>query len=210
MYTLYYSPGTASMAVHLALLEIGTPHELRLVDFDAGGQKDPDYLRLNPNGMVPTLIVDGRPVYECAALLLLLDERHADAGLAPPPGDARRATYLQWMLHLANTLAPAFRQWFYPQDFAPVEAEDASKACARKRIEATWDRLDAHLAGHGPYLLGDRLSLVDLYATMFMRWSRNMPRPSDRWPALASLAALVKQRPSWRELYRVERLTEWP
>lgn len=209
MYTLYYSPGTASMAVHLALLEIGAPHELRLVDFAADGQKDPDYLRLNPNGLVPTLIVDDRPVFESAALLLLLGERHAGSGLAPAAGDPKRADYLQWMLHLANTVGPAFRQWFYPQDFAPADAEDASKACARKRIEASWDRLDAHLSANGPFLLGDSLSLVDLYAAMYLRWSRNMPKPSDRWPALARLGALIKQRPSWRELYRVESLTEW-
>lgn len=210
MYALYYSPGTASLAVHLALLELAVPHELLLVDFDSGSQKNSDYLRLNPNGLVPTLIVDGQPVYECAALLLLLGERHADAGWAPQPGESLRATYLQWMLHLANTMAPAFRQWFYPQDFAPGDAEDTSKAFARKRIEACWDRLQTHLQAHGPYMLGEQPSLLDLYATMFMRWSRNMPKPSDRWPALANLAGLIKQRPAWRELYRIEKLTEWP
>ena len=81
MYTLYYSPGSASMVVHFALLELGVPHELRLVDLDARANKDPDYLRLNPNGLVPTLIVDGAPVFECAALLLLLGERHPGATL---------------------------------------------------------------------------------------------------------------------------------
>ena len=63
MLTLYYSPGTASMVVHLALLELDVPHELRLIDIDAKAQKSPDYLRLNPNGVVPTLIIDGAPVY---------------------------------------------------------------------------------------------------------------------------------------------------
>ena len=94
MYTLYYSPGTASMAVHLALLEIGAPHELRLIDFDARGQKDPDYLRLNPNGLVPTLVVEGVPYYECAALLLLLGERHPESGLSPAPDTPERGLYL--------------------------------------------------------------------------------------------------------------------
>ena len=54
MYILYYSPGTASMAVHQALLEIGVPHELRKLDLDANAQKSAEYLRLNPNGTVPT------------------------------------------------------------------------------------------------------------------------------------------------------------
>lgn len=209
MYVLYYSPGTASMAVHQVLLELGVAHELRKLDFDNLDHKRADYLRLNPNGMVPTLVVDGEPHYECAALLMLLAERHADAALAPPPGDPQRPTYLQWMVHFANTLQPAFRQWFYPQDFAAGEHEDETKAFARKRIEAVWDRLDAHLAAHGPYLLGERIGVVDIYATMLMRWSRNMPRPATTWPAIAKLAAEVKSRRSWRQLYAIEGLTEW-
>jgi glutathione S-transferase len=209
MYILYYSPGTASMAVHQALLEIGAPHGLRKVDIDSNEQKSADYLQLNPNGTVPTLVVDGQPVYECAALLLLLAERHPEALLAPAVDTPERAVYLQWMLHLANTLQPAFRQWFYPQDFAPPEHEHASKEFARRRIEAAWDRTDAHLAAHGPCMLGARFSMVDLYATMLMRWSRNMPKTAMEWPALAALATQVKARPSWTQLHAIEGLSEW-
>lgn len=209
MYILYYSPGTASMAVHQTLLEIGAPHELRKVDIDAGEQKQADYLRLNPNGTVPTLVVDGAPIGECLALLLLLAERHPEARLAPAPGARERAAWLQWMAHFANTLQPAFRQWFYPQDFARSEHEQDSKAAARRRIEGVWQRLDAHLAAHGPYVAGDEFSVADLYATMLMRWSRNMPEPATAWPALAELAARVKARPSWKRLYEIEGLSEW-
>lgn len=209
MYILYYSPGSASMAVHHSLIEIGAAHELRLVDLDAKQQKSADYLRLNPTGTVPTLIVDGKPVYECAALLLLLAERHADAGLAPAPGSPQRATWLQWIIHFANTLQPAYRQWFYPLDFTPADSEKESRAIACKRIEAVWDRLDAHLSAHAPFIVGDSFSIADLYATMLMRWSRNMPRPATEWPALARLASQVKARPSWRQLCAVEGLTEW-
>jgi glutathione S-transferase len=209
MYQLYYSPGTASMAVHQALIELGVTHELRAVDFDTQQQRSADYLKLNPNGTVPTLVVDGKPVYECAALLLLLSERHADGGLAPPPGSPARAIWLQWMVHLANTLQPAFRQWFYPQDFAPREHEQESKEFARRRIESAWSRLDAHLAKGGPWIAGDAFSVADIYATMLMRWSRNMPRPATTWPALSDLAQRVKARPSWQRLCHVEGLTEW-
>jgi glutathione S-transferase len=209
MYVLYYSPGTASMAVHQALIEIEAPHELRKIDLDANAQKSPGYLQLNPNGTVPTLIVDGKPVYECAALLLLLAERHPQAALAPSSGSVGRAAYLQWIVHLANTLQPAYRQWFYPRDFAPAEHDKESKEFARKRIEATWDRLDAHLAAGGPYILGNAPSMADLYATMLMRWSRNMPRTATAWPALDTLAHLIKARPSWKRLYEIEGLTEW-
>ena len=107
MYTLYYSPGTASMVVHLALLEIGAPHRLELVDLKAKAQRDPEYLKLNPLGRVPTLIVDGRPVFESAALLMLLAERHPEAKLAPAAGTPERAAWYQWIVFMANSLMPA-------------------------------------------------------------------------------------------------------
>jgi glutathione S-transferase len=207
MYTLHFSPGSASMLAHLLLLEIDAPHRLERVDLDAGGQRDPAYLRLNPGGVVPTLIVDGAPVCETAAIALLLAERHPAAHLAPLPGAPQRAEYLQWMVFLANGLQPAFRWWFYPEAVEP----DAQVvlAGARRRIEAAWDRLDAHLANNGPHILGAEPGVVDLYATMLMRWSRNMPRPATQWPHLAALAARIKARPSWRRLYEIEGLTEW-
>lgn len=207
MYTLHYSPGSASMLVHLLLLEIGAPHNLERVDLTAGAQRDPAYLKLNPGGVVPTLIVDGAPVCETSALALLLAERHPEARLAPPPGSPQRPAYLQWMQLLANGLQPAFRLWFYPEADEPEAQVVLTRA--RRTIEAMWDRLDAHLATNGPHILGAELSVVDLYATMLMRWSRNMPRPATTWPHLAALASIIKKRPSWQRLYELEGLTEW-
>ena len=206
MYTLYYSPGTASMVVHLALLEAGTPHELRLVDVDAGAQRDPAYLKLNPRGVVPTLVVDGQPLAESAALLMLLGERHPESPLAPPPGTPERAAWYQWIVYLSNTLMSSFRLWFSPQD---LDDTPAVRAALQRRIEGVWDLLDAHLAAHGPHLLGERFSGADLLLTMLMRWSRNMPRPATEWPALKRLADLVRARPSWQRLYEIEGLREW-
>ena len=209
VYTLYYAPGSASLVVHLALLEIGAPHELKFVDMQAQAQKDPEYLKLNPQGRVPTLIVDGQPVFESAALLMLLAERHPEAGLAPPPGSSLRGAWFQWIVYCANTLMPMFRLWFYPTDAAgETEHVPAVRALVQARIEAAFDLLDAHLAANGPYMLGG-FSGVDLLLTMLMRWSRNMPKPATQWPALKNLADLVRARPSWKRLYEIEGLTEW-
>lgn len=208
MYTLYYSPGTASMLVHQTLLECGAAHTLTDVDLDNGQQRSAAYLALNPNGVVPTLIVDGAPHGESAALAMLLVERHPEAALAPLPASAARADYLQWMFYLANSLQPRFRQWFYAGDDLP-EASESIKQAARIGIEACWSRINTHIATHGPYLLGDRFSVVDLYVLMLMRWSRNMPRPATSWPHLDALAKTLKARPSWKQLCESEGLTEW-
>ena len=71
MYTLYMSPGTASLCVHWMLIELGEPHELKKLDLEAGDHRKPAYLKLNPNGFVPTLIAVGVPPYRAPAPLLL-------------------------------------------------------------------------------------------------------------------------------------------
>lgn len=206
---LYYSPGSASLLVHWLLIEMDVPHQLHLVDTAAKAQKSPEYLALNPNGVVPTLVIDGKSQYEAAALAMLLAERHPDASLAPAFDDARRADYLQWMFNLANMVQPLFRQWWYPQEPAGEPNAGAVREHCATRIEAQWRRINDHLASNGPYLLGDIVSIADFYLTMLMRWSRGMPKPATEWPALAELAKKMKARPSFSELYAREGLTEW-
>jgi glutathione S-transferase len=209
VYTLYYSPGTASLVVHLALLETGAPYRLEKVDFEKNAQKSSEYLRINPLGRVPTLIVDGRPQFESVALLMLLAERHPEAGLAPSQGSPTRAAWYQWLAFLATSLGSVYRFWFYPPDLGTPEHAPAVREALRRGIEDAWSVVDAHLAANGPYMLGGEFSGVDLLATMYMRWSRNMPRPATEWPALRRLADLVRARPSWARLYEIEGLTDW-
>lgn len=209
MYQLYYSPGAASLVVHWLLIELGVPHDLVKLDLAAREHKRPEYLALNPNGVVPTLVIDGVPMSEAAALVMQLADRHPEAGLAPAIGTAARGSYYQWLLFLANTLQPAFRLWFYPQEAAGEAHAEAAKTLAREKIEGIWDRVDAQLAAHGPYLLGNSLSAADFHLCMLMRWSRNMPRPATEWPRLAALAGRMKARPSFVALYASEALTEW-
>jgi glutathione S-transferase len=207
-YTLYYAPGAASLAVHWLLLELGVQFHAIQLDLQAGEHKRPDYLAINPAGLVPTLLVDGKAQSECAALLLLLAERHPASALAPALDDPARGDYLQWTLHLANTLQPAFRTWFYPHEAAGAAHADAAREASRARIEGCWDRLDTWMAQRS-YMLGEHLSAVDFLATMLMRWSRNMPKPATEWPHLVAYVQRMKQRPSFAELYAREGLSEW-
>jgi len=207
--TLYYSPGAASMAVHWLLIELDRPHQLALVDTQAGQQKSPEYLALNPNGVVPTLVIDGVPRFEVSALLMTLADEDPWHRLAPVPDSALRAEYVQWMFHLANAVQPLLRLWWYPQEAAGEAQREAVRAHTQPRIEAAWQRLDDQLAKQGPYLLGDAPSADDLYLTMLLRWTRDMPRPGDSWPHLGELARLMKARPTFAELYAREGLEAW-
>jgi glutathione S-transferase len=210
MITLHYSPSTASLVVHWLLIELDEPHTLRKVDLEAREHKTAAYLALNPSGVVPTLVIDDQPpLCEAAAILLHLADTHPAAKLAPAIGTPARAAYYRWMFFMANSLQPAYRGWFYPDEPAGAANLDASKAAARERIEAAWAIVDAHLAANGPYLLGAERSVVDFMMTMLMRWSRNMPKPAHTWPALAAHAARMKALPSFREVYAREGLTDW-
>ena len=209
MYTLYYSPGTASMAVHLALLEIGAPHQLELVDFDRKSQRSEAYLRLNPQGQVPTLMIDGQAHAESAALLMMLTDRHPEARLGPPPGTPKRNEWYQWLDFQSNALGASYRNWFYPPDLGAPEHPSTVGAALQGRIEGVWARLDAQLTARGPYLLGDQFSAADLLLIMYMRWSRKMPRTALDWPALKRFATLVRERNSWQRLCDIENLSEW-
>jgi len=207
MYELYYSPGAASFAVHWLLIEMNLPHTLTLVDLASRAQKSPEYLRLNPDGVVPTLIINGVARTECAALLLALADRYPAAGLAPASGDDVRAAYYQWTFYCANSLQPAFRNWFYADQAAGDAA--AVKGLARTRIEGCWDRFAALLADGRRHVLGERLTAVDFLATMLMRWSRNMPKPATEWPVLSRYVQRMRALPSFKTLQAREGLTDW-
>lgn len=208
-YHLYAAPGAASLCVHWLLLELQQSFELTLLDTGKQEQKSAAYLKLNPDGRIPTLIVDGQPHAETAALLMLLAERHPEGSLAPAIGSATRADYLQWMVWLANTLMPAFRSWFYPEEAAGPAHAEATKAQSRSVIEACWQRLDSRFADGRPYLLGDTMSAADLLLTMLMRWSRNMQRTAESWTHLAAYGERQRARPALRAVHEREGLTEW-
>ena len=209
MYTLYYSPDRASLAVHWMLIELGVPFETRLVDFAAKAHKSAEYLRLNPDGMVPTLVIDGKPHAECAALALLLAERHPEGGLDVPPGAPERANYLQWMFYFANTLQPLYRAWFYTDEVGGADSAEAVKAHARPRIEKVWERVDERLR-KTRYLAGDKLSAVDFHAAMLMRWSRYTPKAADQWDAIAAYLERMKALKSFALVHQREGLEIWP
>jgi glutathione S-transferase len=208
-YTLYGSPGTASMCVHWMLIELGVPFEFVSLDFSKNATKDPAYLKINPGGHVPALVIDGQAYAETAALLMLLAERHPDRDFAPAMGAPDRAAYLQWMIILANTLMPAFRLFYYADEGAGPENAEATKAQAATRIEKVFSRVDALLADGRPYLLGDTLRAVDFLLGMLARWSRNLPRTALDWAHLKAYVERMRAMPSYRETHTRENLTGW-
>jgi glutathione S-transferase len=110
MLTLYLAPGSSSFAVHIALHEIGVPFEGKPMSFKSNDLRSPAYLALNPEGKVPTLVIDGRPLTEVAAILYYLGKRFPEAELLPRDDIEADAQALSWMSFAASTLHPARRR----------------------------------------------------------------------------------------------------
>jgi glutathione S-transferase len=196
MYTLYWSPGSASMAPHCCLEEAGAAYTLKPVDIGKGEHQTPEYLALNPSGKVPTLIVDGSfTMSESAAMCLLIADRHPAAQLAPATNELARGHFYQWLTHLTNTLQPAMLRYYYPARHTTGAVEPLTES-AREEIAAAWGRIDAHLRHNGPYLLGARYSAADIFCTMLSLWQECCPDTYGRFPAVKRLADLVLARPA--------------
>jgi glutathione S-transferase len=182
-----------------------------MIDLSAGRQHDPEYLRLNPNGKVPTLVIDGSQVmFEAAAITMYLADRHPAARLAPAAGEIARGHYYQWMAHLTNTLQPAMSRFYHPELVTSQPAGEAGVVeRAKEEVADVWGRIDQHLNSTGPYLLGDKFSAADIFLLMLSTWHETCPDAFKRFTRLARLAELVAARPAMRRMLQQNDMT-WP
>src|SRR4029453_7525945 len=102
----YFAPGTSSMAPHIALHEVGVPFEARPLSFATNEQREAPFRAINPEGKVPALLIDGRPLTEVAAILFYLARRFPEAALLPKDIEAE-AQVISWMSFIASTVHPA-------------------------------------------------------------------------------------------------------
>jgi glutathione S-transferase len=204
--TLHYFPGNASLAPHCLLNDIGQTFALALVDRNVEAQRSAAYLRLNPHGLIPTLVDGDLVVYETAAIVLHLVDRFPEAELAPPVGTTERALFYRFVAHLCSTVQPEMRPYFYPEQHVTDSAHAPDvKDTAERRLRAMFEKIDA-LVGTGPWVLGARYSAVDPYLLMLMRWTRNMKRPARDLPNLARHAERTLARPAVQKAFEREGL----
>ena len=212
MIQLHYYPSTASMIPHLLLQEMGVPFELVLVDRATAAHKAPDYLRLNPNGLLPALTDGDLVLYETAAICLHLCDTHAKAGLAPALGSVERAHFYKWIMWLTNTLQTTLIVYFYPERWVN-EGNSAGvaevKAHAQARIAGLLAQLDAELARHGgPWFMGEAFSALDPYVFTLCRWTRNFSSGAARTYAhLGPYLQRMLDRPATQWVMRTEQLS---
>jgi glutathione S-transferase len=185
MLTLYYHPGNASMTPHVLLEEIGAPYELAFVDRQSGAHRSPEYLKLNPNGLIPVLRDGDLVLYETAAICLHLADTHAASQLAPTLATAARAHFYQWLAWLSATLQPTLMLHFYPERWvdandAPAVAQVKARAQAgRATCSISWTRRSRRAGVRGSSATRIRRSLRTPSCCAVGRAALRAPRGSE-------------------------------
>jgi glutathione S-transferase len=183
MLTLYFAPGASSMAVHIALHEVGVAFEGKPMSFKRNDMRSADYLALNPEGKVPTLVIDGRTLTEVAAILFYLARRFPDAGLLPPDDIEAEAQAVSWMSFIASTLHPARQRGL---DYA-------------KEVYGIADRR----LGDG-WALG-RYSIADIHLfRLYWRLANSLKPAPETFPNLTAHYARMMARPAVQKTIEVE------
>jgi len=165
---LYFAPGACSFVPHAGLeaIKAATGHEFtpKLVKLHKGEHKTPEYLAMNPNGQVPVLLVDGRPLSQIVAICDFLDRSFPKAGLLPtePWTRSQALSQLAWMNSTAHT---TFTRVFFPDRFA--ESEGAQAEVKRKAAETFRGYLQRLQQSMKELRFG---VLQDAYAFTLLRW----------------------------------------
>ena len=172
---LYFTPGTCAFVPHFGLEVIkattGQSFEPKLLKLHKGEQSTPEYKALNPDGQVPLLIVDGKPLAQVVAMCDFLDRSFPQAKLLPSDSVAR-AHALATFAWFNNTVHATFTHFFLPSRFTPDETAQATiKAKATADYRAYIDRMQAMIAATGtPFFGGSAPNFLDAYALTLYRW----------------------------------------
>jgi glutathione S-transferase len=171
---LYFAPGACSFVPHVLLEAIkaatGQGFEPKLVKLHKGEQRTSEFLAINPNGQVPVLVVDGKPLTQIVAICDYLDRSFPKAGLLPaePWARTQALSQLAWM---NNTVHPTFTHVFRAGDFAESEAAQAEvRKVAQAKFRRHLERIQDWTAGAKPYWFGERVTPHDAYAFTLLRW----------------------------------------
>ncbi len=183
MITFYFSPGSSSMATHIALNETGASFEARPLALQKG-TRAPDFLKVNPNGKVPTLVIDGTILTEVAATLFYLGRAFPQAGLMPD-GALGEAEAVSWMSFDASTLHTAVEQ-------------------GPERVAEVWRIAEQKLGGK-QWCVGGKYSIADIHLfRLYWRFRERFGLKPDQHPAVQALHDRMLQRPAVKKTIEAE------
>ena len=199
MFTLYYAPGTCALASHLALEYAGAAYRTVRVDFRKSEQRSPEYLRVNPKGRVPALVTDRGILTETPALLQFISQTFPQAGLAPLDDPFLLARANEFNSYLCSTVhinhAHRMRGYRWADDEQAIEA---MKKKVPQSVGDSFELIEREML-KGPWVLGERFSICDMYLFTLAQWLEGdgvdparYPKVSDHRARMAADSVVVK------------------
>src|SRR5260370_37401449 len=168
MLKLYYAPGACSTASHIGLEESGAKFDSQALAFAKNEQKMPEYLKINPRGRVPALVIDQGAIVENTAILDYVAAKYAPQLMPKDP--VQRARAISLMAWFSNNVHPSFTHISRPERFATDPGVfDHLKAPGREHFHTALKEIDG-IIGNNQWILGDQFSMVDGYALVFSGW----------------------------------------
>ncbi len=185
MLTLMHAPMSRSSRIIWLLEELGAEYEIRYVDIRRrDGSGGPDEKNPHPHKQVPALLHDGVLIWESAAVVQYLTDLYPDCSLGRSPGHPERGAYLSWLAYNAGVIEPAAYA-----HFSGVTASDPG-------FSRLYNEMCAHVIDvltRQPYLLGEKISAVDLLLASALQWMRKILPESE---VIDRYMAVVTNRPA--------------
>lgn len=198
---LYYAPGACSLAIHIALREVGVPFDLIKVDLaHHTTETGASYLDISPRGYVPLLeLADQSRHTEGAALLQYVADLDPAQALIGKHGSRERLAVLEWLTFISTELHKGFSPWLWHKETA-----DSTRQAAKAKLAARFVEMDGVLS-HSDFLAG-AYSVADAYGFTIVNWSHLLGMPLTAYPHLQAWMARVAARPQVQAALRAEGL----
>lgn len=200
---LYYAPGACSLAVHIALREIGASFDGFAVDLAKHTTADgTNFYDISPRGYVPLLLLnDGSRHTEASSLLQYVADLDPQQTLIGATGSARRLAVVEWLTYVSTELHKSFSPWLWNKETA-----DSTRQAVKDKLAARFAELDALLSKQD-YLTGE-YSVADAYAFTIVNWATFLALPLTPYPHLMAYLDRVSQRPRVQDALRAEGLVK--
>ncbi|MEG0818327.1 MAG: glutathione S-transferase family protein [Brevundimonas sp.] len=202
-FTLYGAAGSGSVPVEAAMTLIGLDYRvIEAVTWEGEAERD-KVAAVNPMRQIPALILPtGEVLTESAAILIWLADAHPEARLGPSIDDPRRAQFLRWMSFIPASIYSMFWVRDEPSRLAGDDAAAQAELKQRtlERIADCWRVMDSQITP-GRFLLGEELSVLDLYVAVASRWTPRRARFAAEAPRMAEVVRRVDDLPALRDFW---------